>query len=104
MDHYEGNPRENYPNETELHVVKIKRPELVFYPSEEEFKENLLEQKRAFVSLHKSNGTIETVEWRATKFSSTSSLRGNLWSGLLRNWESNCIIKAELSVNVSDLE
>jgi hypothetical protein len=104
LDHYEGNPGKNYSNENALHVVKIKKPELVFHPSEDEFKENLLEQKRAFVYLHKSNGTIERVEWKATRFSSDSRLRGNLWSGLLRNWEANGIIKAELSVNERDLE
>ena len=104
LDHYEGNSGKNYLNENELQVVKIKKPELVFHPSEDEFKENLLEQKRAFVYLHKSNGTIERVEWKATRFSSDSSLRGNLWSGLLRNWEANGIIKAELSVNERDLE
>lgn len=101
LDFYESKPEKNYPTPQ---VVRLRKPELIFYPSEDEFKENLLEQKRALVSLHKSNGTREIVEWKATRFSSNSSLRGNLWSGLLRNWETKGIIKAELSVNMNDLE
>jgi predicted CopG family antitoxin len=104
LDHFEGKPEKNYARETAPQVVKIRKPELVFHPSEKEFKENLLKQKKAFVCLHKSNGTIEKVEWKATRFSRDSSLRGNLWSGLLRNWETKGIIKAELSVDASDLE
>jgi predicted CopG family antitoxin len=99
LDRCENKLEKNYPNENAPQVIKIKKPELVFHPSENEFKENLLKQKKAFVSLHKSDGTINRVEWKARRFSSTSSLRGNLWSGLLRNWEIDGIIKAELSVN-----
>lgn len=104
LDYFESNPEDLDINRSASQVIKIKRPELVFYPSEDEFKENLLRFRRAFVSLHKSNGTIEKVEWTAFRFSRSSSLRGNLWSGILRNWESNDIIKAELSVNENEIE
>jgi hypothetical protein len=103
LDHFEGKSEDLHTDRNTSQVIKIKRPELVFHPSEDKFKENLLRHKRAFVALHKSNGTLEKVEWTAVRFSRSSSLRGNLWSGILRNWESNDIIKAELSVNENDV-
>jgi predicted CopG family antitoxin len=98
LDHYESKPVESNIPQT----VKLKKPELLFHPSEDEFKANLLECGKAFIALHKSNGAVEIVEWKAEKFSTSSSLRGNLWSGQLRNWESNNIVKAEVSINTND--
>jgi len=75
-------------------------PVLIFYPSDEdEFKHLLIKQKQAAVVIHKADGTIENRNWKASRLSSSSNLRGNLWSGLLRGWKKKGIIKVEFSIN-----
>ena len=60
--------------------------ELHFDPAPEAlFKAELLKVKRAFVTLHKEDGRVETKIWNAAKFSASSDLRNNLGSGHLRN-------------------
>lgn len=77
----------------------LKKPELVFYPSEDEFKFQLIEKKVASVVLYMKDGSSESLEWRANRFSSDSNLRANLWSGYLRGWEEKGIVKAEFTVH-----
>ena len=76
------------------------KPELIFNPTnEDEFKRRLLQEKQANVVIYLSNGSIEEHKWIANKFSDSSNLRGNLWSGFLRGWKKKGIVKAELSIN-----
>lgn len=75
-----------------------RKPQLVFIPSEEVFRKNLLEAKVARVELDLLGGVVEVKTWNAGRFSETSSLRGNLWSGFLRGWAEKGICKATFSV------
>ncbi|WP_211234249.1 MULTISPECIES: hypothetical protein [Aliagarivorans] len=75
------------------------KPSVVFNPEDEdEFKRLLIERKEAEVLLFKLDGTREVLHWRASRFSPTSSLRGNLWSGVLRDWKKKGIKRAEFSI------
>lgn len=74
------------------------KPELVFTPNEEAFKDLLLKTKRAKVLLHLSDGTTEASIWSAHRFKASSDLRRNIWSGHLRGWEQRGIVKAEFQV------
>lgn len=76
--------------------------DLIFYPSGEEgFKLELLEHRKAYVKLHKTDGSAVVKIWEARKFSESSSVSGNLRSGLLRGWKKKGIYKAEVSIDPS---
>lgn len=78
--------------------------EIVYHPSDEEdFKEELLKKKIAYLVLHNVDGTREFKEWNAEKFQPHSSVNGNLRSGYLRGWKNKGIFKAEISTNKNDL-
>ena len=78
--------------------------EIIYYPSDElSFKKALLQNKIAYVLLHKVDGTTELKEWNASKFSSHSDVNANLRSGYLRSWKTRGICKAEVSTNKDDL-
>jgi transcriptional regulator with XRE-family HTH domain len=85
-----------------LNVVEGKKevkPILYFEPSDETiFKQRLIEAKEAEVVIYKHDGNREIVFWSANRFSESSNLRGNLWSGLLRDWKKKNILKVELSI------
>lgn len=74
------------------------KPSVSFIPSEEAFKEKLIETKRAEITLYKMDGSREVTIWNARRFNDDSRLRANLWSGYLRNWKDKGIVKAELEV------
>lgn len=75
------------------------KPTLMFFPEDEtEFKRELIKTKEAEVVLYKVDGTREVSRWNANKLTESSNLRGNLWSGLLRNWKEKGIKKAEFFV------
>lgn len=86
----------------------IKQPthlEIVYYPtSEQSFKKLLLQTKKAYILLHKQDGTSEIKEWVANNFDKNSKVNGNLRSGQLRGWKSKGIYKAEVSTNLNDLK
>ena len=67
--------------------------------SEEDFKQLLLENKKAYIKLYYTNDTTEIKEWKAFRFSASSSVDGNLRSGYLRGWRERGIFKAELSIH-----
>ncbi|MDR2925138.1 MAG: hypothetical protein LBU76_04205 [Azoarcus sp.] len=80
-------------------VCKTPKPELIFRPADEgEFKRLLIQRRRATVVLYKGDGTNETLKWTAKRIKPESDLRGNIWSGYLRGWESKGIVRAEFSV------
>jgi len=88
----------------DLEAIPSKKPQLVFYPeNDDDFKDLLITHKKAYIRLHKKDGTIENIIWKANRFSKNSNLRGNLWSGYLRGWKAKGVIKAELAINESDL-
>ncbi|OZB75976.1 MAG: hypothetical protein B7X37_00575 [Halothiobacillus sp. 14-55-98] len=64
--------------------------------SEEAFKKELIRKKYCMVTRHYTNGSHDTKRWKAEKFTSESSVSGNLRSGLLRGWQKKGIFKAEL--------
>lgn len=65
--------------------------------TENKFKNKLLETKYAFITLIFTDGTKKTKRWNASKFSSESSLSGNLRSGILRGWREKGIYQAILT-------
>lgn len=74
--------------------------EIVYFPAgEETFKRELLQHRRAYVKLHKTDGSTEIKSWDARKFTERSSVSGNLRSGFLRGWKKKCIFKAEISID-----
>ncbi|WP_157976419.1 hypothetical protein [Parahaliea mediterranea] len=76
--------------------------DLIFYPpGEERFKRELLKSRKAYVKLHKTDGTSETKSWEARKFSESSDVSRNLRSGFLRGWKKKGIFKAEVSIDPS---
>jgi len=71
------------------------KPELYFFPDEKQFRKSLVEGTTANVVLHFTDGSTEDHEWNASRFSETSNLRGNIWSGFLRGWKSKNIRSAD---------
>lgn len=92
-------------------VVKLKGPditpsslEIIYYPHDEEnFKKVFLKTKKAYILIHKIDGSTELKEWNAYHFGPEASVNGNLRSGRLRGWKDKGIFKAEISTNKNDL-
>lgn len=82
----------------ETNVSTEKKPELTFHPTEKQFKAELLIEKRAEVIIYTKNSGRYIVHWDASRLKPESNLRGNLWSGHLRNWKEKGIVSAEFSV------
>lgn len=100
LDSYEGSK----PTAKKPSSKASTKPELVFHPGDESlFKKKLVESGKAYILLHYSDGTSKESVWNAQRFTLTSNLRGNLWSGYLRNWKKDGIVKAELAIEKSDL-
>ena len=78
---------------------------LIFFPDNEEiFKTLLVKTRKAYVLISKTDGTSEPVkEWSAGRFKETSNLRGNIFSGYLRNWKQRGIFAASFAIVESDL-
>ncbi len=76
---------------------------IYFIGSEEDFKQELLKCRKAYIKLYYTNGTTEIKEWRALQFSTSSSVNGNLRAGYLRGWKKRGIYKAELTVNSDEI-
>lgn len=75
------------------------KPEIVLYPTDEEhFKRLLLRDQLAEVAIYKSDMTREVSQWVAKRFTESSNLKANLWSGYLRDWKKKGITKIELSI------
>ena len=78
--------------------------EIVYFAdSEEDFKRQLLTNKKAYIKLYYTNNTSEIKEWNAARFGASSSVDGNLRSGYLRGWKERGIFKAELAVNRDEI-
>jgi hypothetical protein len=82
-----------------------RKPELVFIPGdEEEFKALLIKKQMAHVLLSKSDGSAQSLVWKAGRFGKTANLRGNIFSGYLRNWKEKGIVKAEFAIDKTDIK
>ena len=73
------------------------KPSIIFIPSEAEFKSSLLQTRVAEARVYHTDGNHYVLPWNAKKLQSSSNLRANLWSGLLRNWKQKKISRVELS-------
>ena len=74
--------------------------EIVYTAStEEEFKQKLIESKKAFIKLYYTNDTSEIKQWNAARFNESSSVDGNLRAGYLRSWKKKGIYKVEVSID-----
>lgn len=77
----------------------LSRPKLHFHPRDEnEFKAELLRSRRAKVELQLSSGKNEEHIWKADRMTESSSVRANLWSGILRDWKTRGVITARISI------
>ena len=104
LDYYEEKTGFESSKSQHYGIEKPESLEIVYYPSnEQEFKNNLLQEKKAFVLLHKIDGSKELKEWNAQNISPTSDVNANLRSGYLRGWKNKGIFKAEVSTKRSDL-
>jgi len=89
---------------TDERIEPAKKLEILYFSaSEDEFKQQLLSSKLAYIKLHYTNGQTEVKEWNASRFTQKSRVDGNLRSGYLRGWKERGIYKAELSVNRDDI-
>jgi len=78
--------------------------EIIYYPpGEENFKKEFLKTKKAYVLIHKMDGTTQLKEWNAYHLAEDSTVNGNLRSGYLRGWRDKGIFRAEISTNKNDL-
>jgi|APSaa5957512622_1039677.scaffolds.fasta_scaffold145543_1 hypothetical protein len=87
---------------------EIKMPlslEIVYYPNSElEFRKKLLQMKKAYICMHKVDGSTELKVWNASSINEASDINANLRSGHLRGWKKKGILKAEVSTNRDDLQ
>jgi len=87
-------------SDTDCNIQQAEGLEIVYVGgSEEDFKQQLLELKKAYIKIYFTNNTSEIKEWNAVKFSESSKVAGNLRSGYLRNWQKKGIYKVELAVD-----
>ncbi len=98
LNSYEANGFK--PTQTETEIVPAVSLEISYGGlSESAFKEKLLKNKFAYISMFFTNGEVKSKHWNASNFTSESNLGGNLRSGFLRGWRKKGINKAELSFN-----
>jgi hypothetical protein len=94
--------------EEESQAPKLETPtllDIVYHPGPESaFKEALLERRRAYVRLFKTDGTSDDKVWNAQKFTTESKVKGNLMTGYLRHWRDKGIYKAVVVVDEEDLD
>ena len=91
-----------------LDIIEVEpgqKPSLSFYPEdEEEFKKQLIEMRRAHVSLRFADGSEELGIWNVRAFNQGSNLRANLWSGYLRGWKERGIISASFRIDTKSTD
>ena len=75
------------------------KPELVFQPNEPSFKRGLIQRSPAKVTLTYIDGSFVEKLWSPTRFTESSNLRANIWSGYLRGWKDEGIVKAEFALH-----
>jgi len=81
-------------------IPKKNKSPLILLPDDETFKKNLLETHEANWTLFYENGEKKNGTWVAKNFKKSSSVRGNISSGYLRDWEKKKITKAIFEVKI----
>lgn len=76
----------------------LNKPEIIFVPNEDTFKDDLLIKKEAWKHFEFVDGSTSDERWVANRFSEDSNLRANLWSGSLRDWQVKGIKSLTLSI------
>jgi hypothetical protein len=71
------------------------KPLLSFQPNETEFHQSLVEGVEAKIIIHYQDGSESSKTWRPNRYTESSNLRGNIWSGFLRGWKDQDIVSAE---------
>jgi len=102
LDHYEVSHKAGLP----LAKIDSSRPDkldLIIIPSDEEFKKALIATQGAWICLKYIDGTQQVKYWSAKQFQSTSSLRGNLFSGHLRGWKRKGVCRAKIAISKQDV-
>jgi hypothetical protein len=74
--------------------------EIDFRPNKDTFRKNLLKVHKANYTIIYSDGRKIEGVWNANNVSNTSSIIGNIRSGLLRGWRDKGIIKAIFEVKI----
>lgn len=107
LNAYEGktsNSNFDNKNRNKRDVVPAVSLEILYASgSQEQFKNELLTHKKAYIKLQYTDGTSEIKEWNASRFNKHSSVDGNLRSGYLRGWKKRGICKAELGIHPEDI-
>lgn len=93
LDAYEGVSPSSEPGS--MTETSGDKPTLSFHPDEASFKKHLVGGNNGQVIIHYKDGTTSEKVWNATRFSSSSNLRGNIWSGFLRGWHEKGITHAD---------
>lgn len=78
---------------------KQKKPEIIFVPDEKRFRLQLLQKQSAWKLFEFSDSTSHLEQWNANRFTESSNLRANLWSGSLRDWQTKGIVRLTLSID-----
>ncbi len=87
-----------------IDMISASNLKVQFHPKDPgEFKKHLLQNKCAYLKLHKTDGSIEFRKWNANKLTEKSDLNANLRSGYLRGWQRKGIICAEIAINKADI-
>ncbi|WP_114325675.1 hypothetical protein [Candidatus Colwellia aromaticivorans] len=92
------NAYEGIPNSPKKEPSEKPKPVLSFIPNEDEFRLSLVNGCEAKVIIHYQDGSSCNKSWRASRFTDSSNLRGNIWSGFLRGWKDQDITAAEFHV------
>jgi hypothetical protein len=95
LNHYENIPdlpKNEAPAKGSMNKAK---PQLIFKPSEDDFRRSLVEGYEAQIIIRYQDGSESNKQWRPSRYTESSNLRGNIWSGFLRGWKEQDIVSAE---------
>jgi hypothetical protein len=92
------NAYEGIPNSPKKEPNEKPKPVLSFIPSEDEFRASLVNGCEAKVIIHYQDGSSCNKSWCPSRFTESSNLRGNIWSGFLRGWKDQDITGAEFHI------
>jgi hypothetical protein len=87
---------EEHPKKSSINVEN--GGQLLFLPSEEVFRENILKTHKANWTITYTDGTEKDGIWNANNITETSNIIGNIRSGYLRGWKEKGIVKAVFEV------
>ncbi len=107
LNYYEENTKEHttiLEEQPKQPIVKSSSLEIIYHPSDKNiFHHMLIDKKRAFIHIYKTDGSSEKILWNASKISLSSNIGANLRSGYLRGWRDKGIIKAVVAIEEKDI-